>query len=164
MAACSPISSTVFAWSCKTGNGRPSGDNMSTIARLTAGMLAALLVAAVWRQHRSLGEARGEKTRLKLIAAQPAQGPASREDLDEIERLGEQTRELPRCRNEVRQLRSQTNALAMLQAEWQGVLADLARMTNAPPAPPTVEEGFVMNHLWANAGLASPESTIQTYF
>lgn len=134
---------------------------MSTKLQITAGFLAALLLVAVWLQRQRLQVARAEQ---QSVAAEPTQPATPLKDLDEIEGLREQTRELPRSRNEVRQLRSQTNALAKAQVELQRLLAELARMTNAPPAPPTPEQGFVMNNLWANAGLSTPESTIQTYF
>jgi hypothetical protein len=138
-------------------------NSMTVKLRISASFLAVVLTGAVWFQRQTLHETRAERTRLQTPTA--ARETASPVDSDEIDHLRQSTRQLPKLRNEVRQLRAQTNGIEILRTEQQRMLARLASITNAPPRPPpTAEQGFVMSDTWANAGLATPESAIQTFF
>jgi len=134
-------------------------------ARISAIFAVVVLIAAIWAQRQTLHKERAERTRLQSINRPVGERSADPEAITEMERLRKETRELPKLRNEVRQLRMQTNALRVLQGERERLLGELAGLTNAPPRPPpTPEQGFVLNHTWANAGLSTPEACIQSFF
>src|SRR5262245_18019663 len=119
------------AASCrKTDGSNWFGNNMLLRVRISAFFLAVLLVGTVWFQRQSLRQERAESVRLQSLTLE---APADFVDVDEVERLREETRDLPRLRNEVRQLRGQTNALSILQAEEGRLAAQFARITNATP-------------------------------
>jgi hypothetical protein len=80
----------------------------------------------------------------------------------ELESLRAATRDLPRLRGEVRQLREQQRGLEKLQAENQR-LAD--ELKSSPKPRPTLAEmeGYVARESWAHTGFATPEASLRTF-
>lgn len=114
-------------------------------------------VAAVrWRTLSQL------KAQMPTVESAPAAASApSAEITSELDSLREQTRDLPRLRNEVSRLRGATNELVALEKERTRLEA--AKRTGAAmaaPAPP----GFVGKEQLADLGFATPENTMQTFF
>lgn len=133
--------------------------------RISAIFAATILIAAIWSQRQTLHEERAEVSWLQSINTSVGEPSPDTDTITEIERLRKETRELPKLRNEVRQLWMQTNAFNSLRRENERLLAEFAALTNAPPRPPpTPEHGFALNHTWANAGLGTPEACIQSFF
>ena len=128
-------------------------------ATLFCGLLAMLGTGAVlWQQHSwsNLRRSRdhsflsGTATNLEDVALQ-----------QEAIMLREQTRELPKLRNEVSQLRARRAELATARAENVRLLG--AKSTGAMfprKAPP----GFISKAELKNAGCATPESAVETFF
>jgi hypothetical protein len=69
--------------------------------------------------------------------------------------------ELLRLRNEARQLREQLPEVEALRSENQRLAQPLE--TNAAAEPLPSEDPFVTKETWANAGTATPDSTVNTY-
>ena len=93
-------------------------------------------------------------------ARKDPQGMAqSQVDADEWQRLRHEHSELMRLRGEVGVLRSGNEVLKRLLAEKQPPISSNASNTTPPPTPP---HGFVPSDSWINAGLATPNATVQT--
>lgn len=77
----------------------------------------------------------------------------------------EALRDLPRLRNEVRELRAQKQELPGLRSENQELLVRLDKAKiDREVAEPTKEAGFIMNNTWTYAGFGSPEAALQSFF
>jgi hypothetical protein len=85
-----------------------------------------------------------------------------REQNREASRLRQDTRDLPKLRNEVHQLREQRQALDRTNARYPA-----SRQSTAPGGPaaqPTDSPGARMTpETVSNAGMATPEATLQTF-
>jgi hypothetical protein len=88
-----------------------------------------------------------------------AQGPTDL-DAQEILVLREQTKELPKLRNEVSLLRGTRTNLSSVRAEAARLL-EVNKSAAAPASPPP---GFISRQQLANAGFATPEAAVQTFF
>jgi hypothetical protein len=80
----------------------------------------------------------------------------------EIQSLAEATKDLPRLRNEVRQLRQQKPELERLKGENAQLAAQVASGANRPKLAQM--EGYVAKEKWTQAGFATPEATVQSFF
>lgn len=126
---------------------------------------AAVIVAVGW-QRNAISQIRAANESLRQETPAPplvANDPVSAAT-EEIEALQNANRELPKLRNEVRKLREEKRELEKLQTENQRLAASLkaAPKTGAPSL--SEAEGFVLKQTWSNAGFATPEATVQTFF
>ncbi len=121
------------------------------------GMLAAIAlrqqaIARLRRENRELAVAVLEVNRLRTENADLPRLQTAQAEVVEFRRGID---DLPRLRNEVRQLKRQTGELVALRAENQRLQAPA---TNAPVTP------FVAADAMADRGQGSPESTVETFF
>jgi hypothetical protein len=130
---------------------------MRRITIITA-TLAILGTSAVIWQRQSLARLR-ESRATGFIETTAPQGPTDLE-AQEILTLREQTKELPRLRNEVSLLRGTRTNLSSAQAEAARLL-EANKSASAPALPPA---GFISRQQLANAGFATPEAAVQTFF
>ena len=86
-----------------------------------------------------------------------------RAEVEGMQKIREENRDLPRLRNEVRQMRREADELAKLRAENQRLL-EQAKSPAVPAAPPQLPDGFMPKATLVDAGLSSPEATVQTFF
>jgi len=114
--------------------------------------------ARLGRQNESL---RAEKKEADRLAAENRElpkfraattTPGSRDDIAELLRL----------RNEVHQVRAQKQDVDRLRAENQR-LADDLQSGKITPRKLSDLDGYVGRESWANAGLATPEASVQTF-
>jgi hypothetical protein len=123
-------------------------------------LLAILLLGAIALQQRAVHRLRAEQASLNTAPAGESPAglgePASQSDVaDEIARLKQENQELLQLRNEVRQLRDRQAEFAKVRAENQRLRAAAAGVT---------QPGLIKAEAFANAGLSSPEATVQTAF
>jgi hypothetical protein len=133
-----------------------------TTILVLAAMAVSTAVVFQWRALRAVEfEATALREESRLKTDQSEQDASSREELD---RLRQETQDLLKLRNQVRQLRSQSSALAQARAE-NARLRQMAQ--NTTPAEHTnlpVPEGFIARETLADAGLGTPEATVQSFF
>jgi hypothetical protein len=115
--------------------------------------------AVVWQQRTlSMLSPTGNPGFTNAVASD---GSPARHGLeDELAALREQTKELAKLRNEVGRLRSVRAELAAARAEATRLAAAQQQPATVVPLPP----GFVARGQLANAGFATPENAIQTFF
>jgi hypothetical protein len=133
---------------------------------LIGGLVSSVLVLLAFGERKKLVQERGRHAQLQAEAATKAtpsiQLPASGELPSEAQAA---QRDLPRLRNEVRQLRDAVGALPRLRDERISLDKQLAQAAAKPKvAGPTPEAGFVMNDFWTFAGFGTPEATLQSFF
>jgi hypothetical protein len=123
-------------------------------------LFAIVLLGAIALQQRAVHRLRAEQ--VSLNAAQPGESPSGlgeptsqSEVADEITRLKRENQELLQLRNEVRQLRDRQAEFAKVRAENQRLRA--AVVGGSQP-------GLIKAEAFENAGLSSPEATVQTAF
>lgn len=127
--------------------------------------LVAALAVGVGLQRQALVRAKAENRDLQAQKGVNSQVPAPQAVHPETEAAPEVMRDLPRLRNEVRELRAQKQEMAKLQTEN----ADLSLRLNQrrvvqQASAPTEAAGFMMNSTWTHAGFGSPEAAVQTFF
>lgn len=113
------------------------------------------LSALVWWKTRELDAAQPEPT---VVAVEPPPGPSS--VTNPIDRDAT-ARELAKLRNEVTQLRSQKRLLDTVRQERAALTAAQAPK---PAAPHVTPPGFIAKDNLANAGFATPDDAMQTFF
>jgi TolA-binding protein len=87
--------------------------------------------------------------------------PRLRQESQEAEKLRQDNQELPKLRNDVRQLRRQKEELERLRAENNRLRSSQATAgSQAASMPPD----FIPKSALGDAGLGSPEATVQTFF
>ena len=72
--------------------------------------------------------------------------------------------ELLKLRNEVRQLRAQAAEPDRLRGENQALTAAIASLVQGKVPRLADMDGYVAKESWSNAGFASPEATLQSFF
>src|SRR5262245_54711836 len=138
------------------------------MTKIIAVCLLAAALGAAWVQRNSIAALRQTNAaqRQQAVEAQerasanrraPQQG-----DDQEIQSLTEATRELPKLRNEVRQLREQKPEIDRLRSENGRLAAQISSGANRPKLAQM--EGYVAKEQWVQAGFATPEATVQSYF
>jgi hypothetical protein len=134
-----------------------------------AGSLAVAAIVSVvqWnsaanlrRENQDLANANREAAHL---TRENGQIPRLRAENAEIERLRAETRDLLRLRNEVRQLRDQKPELEKLRAENQRLAGQIKSNSGARQKLADLPD-FVSKETWSEAGLATPEATVRTFF
>jgi hypothetical protein len=126
-------------------------------------LLIGVLGTALW-QRTAIRQMQNQNDNLKTEQARQITDTSSGGDAPQqgaIAALMESNRDLPKLRNEVRQLREQKTEAARLR-EANRQLA--ASSTNTRPARLSEMRGYAAKESWANAGFARPEATLQTWF
>jgi len=137
------------------------------MTKIIAVCLLAVAVGAAWVQRNSIAALREKNIELRQQAdaenaARENGGLPPRVDGQEIQSLTEATRELPKLRNEVRQLRQQKPEIDRLRSENGQLAAQISSGANRPKLAQM--EGYVAKEKWVQAGFATPEATIQSFF
>lgn len=134
---------------------------------IAVGLLAAAVIAA-WLQRNAIAALRQSNAELRQQAADSAQlaitvrGAPAQSDDQAMQHLAEAAKELPRLRNEVRQLRQHKPEIERLRQENSQLTAQAA---TAPNRPKLAEmEGYVAREQWAQAGFATPDAAVQSFF
>lgn len=117
-------------------------------------------IATLRQEHETLLAAKAEADQLAAESGELASSTVSPANL---EALRVAHGELLSLRNEAHQLRGQQKELDALRSENQRLAAQI-RQGVAPAKSITEMEGFVAKESWANAGLATPEAALQTFF
>jgi cell division protein FtsB len=133
-------------------------------------LLAGLVVTAVV-QKKSVSSLRSVNADLQQQNEEAAQLTRENAELSnlrsanqEITALREANKDLPRLRNEVRQLRQAKPEIEKLRAENTRLAAAMNSQTNTARPRLAEMEGYVAKETWANAGFATPEAALQTFF
>jgi hypothetical protein len=139
---------------------------MTLLKFVAVGVLAAA-VGAAWVQKNSIAQLRQTNAGLRhqAIQAEELAGrnrSGQQSDNPEIKALTEATGELPKLRNEVRQLRQQKPELERLRNENGRLAAQISSSANRPKLADM--EGYVPKEKWTRAGFATPETTVQSFF
>jgi hypothetical protein len=139
-------------------------ENVTALKILAVGVIAAAVTTA-WVQKSSITQLRQQNAELRQQADLSSDNRAAAPvpaDNEEIQNLTEATRDLPKLRNEVRQLRQQKPELERLRNENVRLAAQISSGTNRPKLAQM--EGYVAKEKWAQAGFATPEATVQSFF
>ena len=124
-------------------------------------VLAVSGTGAVLWQRTALSEDRADAGELNNASSTEDMKITDATLQQEIAALREQTKELPRLRNEISQRRGSRNELAALRAEHARLLEARQSGNQIPrEAPP----GFVSRNSLAFAGRATPEAAMQSFF
>lgn len=134
-------------------------------------VMALLLVGFGVQQFTAANAAKAERAKAKKVAEEIRQLEENLESMEEppadieaqIEQLKQENRELHRLRSEVHQLRQQTNSLAQLRERNQQLLTSI-KSSQEQGNLDVASLGFVAKEHWKDAGLRSPEATVQTIF
>jgi cell division protein FtsB len=146
------------------------GINMPWL-KTACGCLLAGVVATAVMQRKSISSMRSANADLQRQNEEAAQLTGENADLtklravnQEVSALIESNKDLPRLRNEVRQLRQAKSEIEKLRAENARLAAAANFGTNSARPRLAEMEGYVAKEAWVNAGFATPEATIQTFF
>ena len=132
---------------------------MKSITAIAA-LLALLGTLAVLWQHRSFSKTR-ESVSVGFTREIPTPPPEATNSIqEEILALRDQTRDLAKLRNEASSLRATRTELSAARAEAAQLLE--AKESRRTPAPLPPE--FIPRQQLVNAGFATPEAALQTFF
>jgi TolA-binding protein len=146
------------------------GTNM-TGARILCFLLLIALAATAVVQRRTIATMRSDNATLQQQNEQARQ--LARENADianlrvqnqEAAGLMQANKDLPKLRNEIRQLRQQKPETHRLRAENARLLATIKSSTNAGRPRFADMEGYVAKEAWTQAGFATAEAALQTFF
>jgi hypothetical protein len=135
---------------------------MKTMLRIAAVLVLLVMIGGVVTLQSAIKDARAEQQELSKpgvdagAAAESKDGSRPAGESDEAQRLREANKDLPKLRNEVRQLRRQADEMAKLRA-------DNERLRNAPKGAKQYPPDYIRRDALADAGLATPEATAQTF-
>ena len=128
---------------------------------LAGGVTVAVLERqAVAREEIERGELAQENAEAERLQRDNASLPRLRASEEEVKRLREGKRELARLRREVEQARTQAAEATALRAENKRRAANGASSADTDAWP----RGFIARAQLADAGLETPEATVQTFF
>src|SRR5260221_5890653 len=152
--------------------GDPMGQMiMSRLLKITGCCLVASTLAVVVLQLSAISKTREENRGLRQDRDESARLerenesiPELRNQIVEIAGLQSANGDLMKLRNEVQQLRSQAPLLANLRAENQRLTFEVNSMAEGKVPLLSEMEGYVAKGAWSNAGFASPEAAMQTFF
>src|SRR6185503_2215744 len=121
------------------------------MTKIIAVCLLAAAIGAAWVQRNSIAALREKNIELRRQAdaenaARENRGAPPRVDDQEIQSLTEATRELPKLRNEVRQLRQQKPEIDRLLSENGQLAAQISSGANRPKLAQM--EGYVAKEQW----------------
>ncbi|HMJ66887.1 MAG TPA: hypothetical protein VK615_16210 [Candidatus Binatia bacterium] len=110
--------------------------------------------AALQQQNEQAGQLARENTEIAKLRA----------DNQEVIALMQANKDLPKLRNEIRQLRQQKPEIEKLRAENARLLAAMKLSTNTAPSRLAQMEGYVAKESWTQAGFATAEAALRTFF
>jgi len=132
-------------------------------------LAAALLV--VTRQRIALSLAREQNDQLRhaqeeLVSfkAENAGIPVLREENRHIAALRDANADLLKLRNEVRGLRESQPQALRLRAENHRLESEIQLLSDGKPLRLSQMEGYLAKEKWSNAGFATPEAALETFF
>ncbi len=133
--------------------------------------LMASALALVVLQRSAISKASEENQRLRQdhkewarLQRENESIPELRTQNQEIAGLNRANEDLLKLRNEVGQLRAQAPQVANLQAENQRLAFEIKSMAEGKVSHLSEMKGYVAKEAWSNAGFASPEAALQTFF
>ena len=131
-------------------------------------LVAVAVSVAVLLQWRTVAGLRSENAALQSAIISPAgtqsapdHGFASNEEVSQLRR---ENQDLPRLRNQARELRSQLTELAAAREENERLLQAKQRSAEARLVVPADPSQFTQKEALAEVGLATPEAAIQSFF
>ena len=135
---------------------------------IVAAVLSAVVLLAFGERQVLVQERLRHRELQAELAGTGARDPSSK-NAGQVEFRSEEAqaalRDLPRLRNEVRQLRDSVAELPRLRDERARLGKQLSEAASKPKVgEPTPEAGFLMNGAWSFAGFATPEATVQSFF
>ena len=142
-----------------------------TLPKVAGGCLLAVTLTVLAFQRSAVSRTRQENETLRQ-AREEAQRrghenetvPQLRTEREEAESLRNANRDLLRLRNEVRQLRGQSGEIEALRKENQRLALVIRSLIDGKPPRLADMEGYMAKEIWSNAGFATPESALQTFF
>jgi hypothetical protein len=133
---------------------------MKTILKLAAAVVLLVMIGGMVTLQSAIKDARTEQQELSKTSADA--GTSAKDDSspaaesEEVRRLREGNKDLPKLRNEVRKLRRQADEMAKLRA-------DNERLKNAPkPVARQYPPDFIKRDMLRDSGLSTPEAAAQT--
>jgi len=133
-----------------------------------AALAGAIALAVI--EHNAVARARAEQQTLvssqqeaEKLAGENAELSQLRGENAQVKKLEQDNRDLPRLRNEVRQLREQAAEAEKLRADNQR-LATAQNTTSSGADSVVIPADYLSRAALAEAGLSTPEATIQTFF
>ena len=109
-----------------------------------------------------------ERMRDEFAEAQRLTSAQESHQIEELDRLRTEAREVHKLRNEVNQLRAGAKEVEQLRMENQQLRAANRQLRAAPqnrgttPGAATPQEGFYVKENWAFSGYATPEAALQS--
>jgi len=138
--------------------------------RLIVGLASLAAAFGIFFQWHSISELRSQNSALGAPAdVMTPPTPSEPENMmaetaEERERLRRENQDLPRLRNQVRQLRSRAAELVQARGENERLMAARENRPGQPVTPVITPEGFIAREALADMGLDTPEATVQTFF
>lgn len=133
-------------------------------------LIAAGTVITIIFNHRAISNLRIANQNLVAEGEEAKRLARENQEIDrlgplsmEAEKLHEANHDLPRLRNEVRVLREKASALKTLRAENER-LRMLKKNSSTAQTPTALPPDFLPKPVLRDAGLGSPEATVQTAF
>jgi hypothetical protein len=145
-------------------------------------LLAIVLLGAIVLQQRAVRQLRAQQEQLSPARnetgqsqSEPTKSAEQTDVADEIARLKQENQELLQLRNEVKQLRDREAGFANVRAENQRLHASPSKDSDVGSGPGGMlilstavaggsRPGLIKAEAFENAGLSSPEATVQTAF
>ena len=142
-----------------------------TLPKVLGGCLLAVTLAVLAYQKSAISQAR-QQNEIMRQAQEEAQRlghenetiPQLRTEREEVESLRNANRDLLRLRNEVRQLRGQSGEIEALRKENQRLASEVQSLAQGKLPRLSNMQGYVAKESWSNAGFATPEQALQTFF
>ncbi len=144
---------------------------MSPLLKLIGCCLVAIAFVMVILQRSAISKAREENRELRQDREESVRLQRENESISELRNqsaeiagLHRANEDLLKLRNEVRQLRSQAPLVANLRAQNERLASEVKLMAEGKAPRFSEMEGYVAKGGWSNAGFASPEAALQTFF
>src|SRR5260221_1703044 len=144
---------------------------MLQLLKISGSCLVASALVVVISQRSAISKARAENQGLCQDHEESARLQSENESISELRNqnaeiagLRSANEDLLILRNEVGQLRSQAPLVANLRAENQRLAFEVKSIAEGKAPRLSEMEGYVAKGAWSNAGFASPEAAMQTFF
>ena len=140
-------------------------------SRILCLLLLVALAATAVVQRKTIATMRSNNATLqqqneqaKQLVIENAKVAGLRAANQEVIALVQANKDLPKLRNEIRQLRQQKPETDRLRAENARLLAAIKSSTNTARPRLADMEGYVAREAWTQAGFATAEAALQTFF
>lgn len=132
-------------------------------------LAAALLVLTLQRNALSLARQENEQLRhaqdeVVSFKTENASIPVLHEENRQIAALRDANADLLKLRNDVRTLRESQPQVAKLRQENHRLESEIKLLSEGKPLRLSEMDGYVAKESWSNAGFATPEAALQTFF